>query len=230
MTRIVPGDARLEIKFVSSESEQERLVNWLRLHSAGFVSPYAPRWINNVYFDTHDYASFRQNLAGASQRLKVRYRWYGYDIGLDKGSLELKCKRNFFGWKRRFAVDTTPCAQGDGWRDVMAKLTSQLPQEARAYLHFHPQPAILTRYKRQYFVSGDQKVRATIDTHQSVYDQRYKPYPNTTHRSNIRETLVLEIKFDRDDREFGASLMQGLPIRVSRNSKYVLGMRAAHGF
>jgi hypothetical protein len=63
-----------------------------------------------------------------------------------------------------------------------------------------------------------------------VYDQRYKPYPNTSRQANISNTIVLELKFARKDRERAAALMQGLPVRVSRNSKYVIGLRSVHGF
>ena len=31
----------------------------------------------------------------------------------------------------------------------------------------------MNRYEREYFVSGDGRVRATIDTRQRAYDQRY---------------------------------------------------------
>lgn len=230
MTSLVPQDARLEIKFVASETEQRRLINWLQLHPAGFVSPFPARWINNVYFDTHDFAAFGQNLSGASQRVKVRYRWYREDLRIGSGSLELKYKRNLFGWKRRYAIERPPYEAGDHWRQVLAKLHRQLPREARAYLDFHPQPAVLTRYRRRYYVSQDHKVRATIDTRQSVYDQRYKPHPNSSHAANICRTLVLELKFAREDRDRASALMQGLPIRVSRNSKYILGMRSVQGY
>jgi hypothetical protein len=230
MNRAVPKDSRLEIKFVANESEVDRLTHWLRLHPGGFTSPFPARWINNIYFDTYDYSAFRQNLSGASERSKLRYRWYGYEICPTEGTLELKCKRNYFGWKLRFLVQTHPFSVGDHWREFLTKLISQLPKQAQLYLVANPQPTILTRYLRHYYVTNDQKVRATIDTQQSAYDQRYKPYLNTKHQANIPRTMVLELKFSRQNRDYAASLIQGLPIRVSRNSKYVIGLRSAHGF
>ena len=38
------------------------------------------------------------------------------------------------------------------------------------------------------------------------------------------DTLVVEIKFDRADRKLANRYAQGIPIRVSRNSKYVIGV------
>lgn len=230
MSRAVPGNSRLEIKFVVNELDRDRLINWLTLHPAGFSSPHPPRWISNIYFDTYDYSAFRQNLTGASERSKLRYRWYGVDRYPDRGALELKSKRNYFGWKSRFSVEEPPYIRGDHWRDIRAKLELQLPLDGQIILASNPQPTVLTRYFRRYFTTSDRKVRATIDTQQSVYDQRYKPYPNTSRRANISSTVVLELKFSRKDRERAAALMQGLPVRVSRNSKYVIGLRSVHGF
>ena len=230
MRRTVPDDTRLEIKYVVNELNGTRLTNWLQLHPADFSCPHPPRWINNVYFDTYDFSAFRQNLTGASERSKLRYRWYGYDRFPGSGALELKSKRNFFGWKKRYSVEESPYQRGNCWREIRTNLARQLPSDARLLLASTPQPTVLTRYYRRYFITNDGKVRGTIDTQQSVYDQRYKPYPNTSRQSNISNTIVLELKFARKDRELAAALMQGLPVRVSRNSKYVIGLRSVHGF
>lgn len=81
-----------------------------------------------------------------------------------------------------------------------------------------------------YFVSRDEKVRATIDVKQKMFDQRYKPFPNVRYSVNLPKTLVLEFKFDRKDRAIASEIMQGLPLRVCRNSKYMIGVKSIHGF
>lgn len=230
MMRKVPEDARLEIKFVASEVELHRLRQWVKLHPAGFLVPYPDRQVNNIYFDTHHYFGFTENLSGASARTKVRYRWYGRDPYPQQGSLEIKCKRNYFGWKLRFGADESPCEEGTGWLAIRRSLIKQLEPEARKWLEAHPHPVILNRYRRQYFLSLDGKVRVTIDTGQCMYDQRYKPCPNITRQINLPKTLVMEFKFDRRDRDIAARIIQGLPLRVSRNSKYMIGVKAAHGY
>lgn len=230
MSRRVPEDARMEIKFVAHEIEAQRLKQWLRLHPAGFYTPHPDRQVNNVYFDTHHYFAFTENLSGASSRTKVRYRWYGQHDYPGKGTLEIKCKRNYFGWKLRFPARESPYAEGDSWRDIRRKLIVQLEPEAKTWLQANPHPVIINRYHRSYFVTHDDRVRATIDTSQSMFDQRYKPYPNVTHPANIPRTLIVEFKFDRHDRELGSRIIQGLPLRVSRNSKYMVGVKAAHGY
>jgi len=68
MSRGIPEDTRLEIKFVADESQEPTLMRWFGLHPAGFTESFPGRWVNNVYFDTYDYLAFRLNTDGASQR------------------------------------------------------------------------------------------------------------------------------------------------------------------
>lgn len=73
MTYKVPEKARQEIKFVSYEVNYALVKHWVRMHSAGFTSPYPDRWVNNVYFDTYEGAAYSENLSGSSARTKIRY-------------------------------------------------------------------------------------------------------------------------------------------------------------
>lgn len=230
MSRQVPETARLEIKFSAYESEVDTLRKWLRLHSAGFYSPYPERWVNNVYFDTYEYFAYSENLSGASARTKVRYRWYGQFDYPYSGTLEIKCKRNYFGWKLRFRAKKPPATKNSNWKDIRKNLIQQLEPEAKLWLESNPQPVMINRYFREYYVSRDNKVRATIDTQQSVFDQRYKRQPNITRAANLPKTLVLELKFDRSDRSLASKITQGLPLRISRNSKYMIAVQSVLGY
>ena len=226
----VPGNARREIKFVADETEADRLIHWLKVHPAGFREAYPARWINSIYFDTHDLWTYRQNLAGASERHKVRYRWYGPARLPGPGAFEVKCKRNYFGWKLRFPVRRLSIAAGGRWHDFVVQVTDELPAEGRIWLHACPRPTLLVRYMRYYFETPDRRMRATVDQHQEMFDQRYKPYLNITRASNIPRTVVFELKFERKDRLLAARLLSGFPVRVSRHSKYVAGLRSVQGF
>lgn len=222
----IPADARLEIKFVARVTEISRVENWLWMHWAGFSVPYPNRWVNNVYFDTQQLSAYNDNISGSSYRTKLRYRWYGESEFPDKGNLEIKFKRNHFGWKRRFKCEMPSYVEGDRWKDFRVTLGRYLGAEARLWLESRPNPVMLNRYHRQYYISGDKKVRVTIDSRQRVYDQRYKSVPNVSQAANIPETLVIEFKFNRGDRDIASQVIQGLPIRVSRNSKYVVGVKS----
>lgn len=229
MTYQVPEDARLEIKFAAYEVELHRLLHWLRLHAAGFFVPFPNRHVNNIYFDTHHHAAFAENLSGASSRTKVRYRWYGQSVPPDAGVLEVKRKRNYFGWKLRYPVENAPYTEDASWQEIHNLLRGQLPHAGKVWLQSNPVPVLINRYYRRYFLSSNGKVRATVDTRQAVWDQRFKPYPNFDHRANLPRTLVVEFKFARNDRNYASSLLQGMPLRVSRHSKYINGVRVISG-
>ena len=226
MSIAVPENARFEIKFVAKEFEVDYIRQWIRLHWACFYVPYPDRWVNNVYFDTLNYFAYKENLSGASARTKVRYRWYGKHDYPEKGTLEIKRKRNYFGWKLRFKTEKTPYRKDASWLDIKRNLIKQMNGEAKIWLQSNPQPIIINRYLRNYYVSQDNRIRITIDSHQSMYDQRYKAYPNVIHKANIPTALVVEVKFNRHDNKYASRILQGLPLRVSRNSKFMTGVKA----
>ncbi len=222
----VPEHARYEIKFVARSTEFHRLLQWVRLHPAAFVSPYPDRRINNVYFDTQDCHAYAENLSGASARRKVRYRWYGDRMQLDAGVLEVKCKRNYFGWKQHYRVDEQPDPGGHSWRQIRERMLRALPEKGWHVLRKNPNPVLINRYDRKYFVTHDGIVRLTIDRNQRVWDQRYKPCPNYQHPANLCDTIVVEIKFDRNQQDYASQIIQGIPLRVSRHSKYMVGVHS----
>lgn len=219
-------DERHEIKFAAYAMEYARVRHWLLLHPAGFYSPYPDRQVNNVYFDTWDYRAFAENLAGVSERSKLRYRWYGDSAGPAAGSLEVKQKRNHFGWKQRFPVAEAPWRPDLSWNEVRAALREQLAANGRLWLDQNPLPIMLNRYERQYFVSADSLVRATIDVNQRVYDQRYGALPNFSRQAVMQDTLVVEFKFSREHRQQVVEMLRGFPLRIGRHSKFMNAVRA----
>jgi hypothetical protein len=229
MSNSVPQDARLEIKFSAYEIQVHTLLHWFKLHPARFFMPFPDRQVNNIYFDMHNYHAFAENLSGASSRTKVRYRWYGQAIGPDIGTLEIKCKRNLFGWKHRYPISQPPYKAEYSLKDIRQALLEQLPPDGKKWLNTSPFPIIINRYYRKYFLSSDEKIRATMDTKQAVWDQRFKSFPNFEHQANIPPSLVVEVKFDRSDRKLASQFLEDIPVRASRHSKYITGVRAVHG-
>ncbi len=109
-------------------------------------------------------------------------------------------------------------------------MVEQAPAEAKHWLDINPLPVMINRYYRNYFVSSDGKMRATIDTRQEVWDQRYESRPSFNLKANLPETLVVEFKFNRDLQPMASKLLQGFPLRVSRHSKYVNGALAIQAY
>jgi hypothetical protein len=226
MTINVPEAARLEIKFVTVGTDQHRVREWLRRHPAGFTMAHPDRTINNIYFDTFEYQSYADNLAGISRRAKVRYRWYGPSPTPDSGWLEIKKKRNSFGWKDRYRIDQAPYEPGFDWRRIRARFLAQLPPEGAMWLEAHPVPVMSNRYERQYYIDATNRLRVTLDTNQTVYDQRNGVTPQFGQRGNISDVLIVEFKFARDARDYVSGILGKFPIRSSRSSKYMTAVKA----
>ena len=66
---------RYEIKFVLDESSYSDALQWLYV-CTNAVNRYPDRYINTIYLDNLDLESVRDNLAGVSDRVKTRIRWY----------------------------------------------------------------------------------------------------------------------------------------------------------
>jgi len=221
----IPDSARYEVKFVGEPQRYHELELWIRLHPAGFHTSFPPRQINNVYFDTPDLDAYAENLSGASARSKLRLRWYGATDAPQRTTVEVKRRRNHLGWKLLFPGCPMDLGR-QAWRPILARLRRALPPEGRPWLDAHPMPVLINRYFRQYFVSSDGHVRATLDFRQSVWDQRFHSRPNLRFHANIPDTIVVEIKFQRSDHALGSAAVAGIPLRVSRNSKYVIGLHS----
>lgn len=216
---------RYELKFVAPTIRRSIVDSWIRTHPAGFRVAYPPRRINNVYFDDYDLRTFDENVSGISRRTKVRFRWYGHDDSETQGTLELKFKRNRLGWKENFRVPALRIG-GQPWSEIVRRLRGQLPFDGRAWIDAHPQPVLINSYSRRYFVSFDDRVRVTVDEDQQVYDQRFHSEANTRSTANLPDALILEVKGDSDDYHLVGKAIQGIPLRVSRHSKYVVGVQS----
>jgi hypothetical protein len=220
------GDDRFEVKFVGSTNSLGVIEPWIRTHTAGFIEPYPPREVNNIYFDTPSLGAFEENLVGASVREKVRLRWYGSgDKFGDKGTLEVKLRRNKLGWKLSYPVSEMPRCD-EPWRDAQSRIQRQLPPDARIHFDAHPMPSLINRYHRQYFLSSDGTIRLTVDTALQAFDQRYSRNPDFRRSIELPEMLVVEFKFSPDDRQRATEVIHGIPLRVSRSSMYALACTA----
>lgn len=222
------GAARHEVKFVAPESRAGELERWIRLHPAGFRSVHPERSVQSVYFDTPDLADYALGASGASERVKLRLRWYGDEPRAASSALELKLRRNRLGWKRLHAVGPVDLTAGR-WAELRRGLRERLPAVARAWLDARPQPVLLGRYRRRYLASRDGRVRLTLDRRQAVLDQRLSARPRLAGTIPLPALLVLEFKFAAGERAAGEAAMAGIPIRASRHSKYALGVAALLG-
>jgi len=219
---------RHELKFAAAVERYADLESWIRQNAGGFVRAYPPRRVNNVYFDTPDLAAYQENLSGTSRRTKLRLRWYGETQRPNSAVLELKHRRNQLGWKSLFRIGAIDFERAS-WSELRRAIRDQLPAAGRLWLDAHSEPILVNQYDRQYYERPERDVRITLDRHQAVFDQRCGSRPNLRRRANLPDVLVVEIKFAPADRRIGQQVLQGIPIRVSRNSKYAIAVQSILG-
>ena len=218
-------DLRFETKFVSEQSNLDSITRWIRAHRAGFRVLHPVRQVNNIYFDTFDYRSYGENLAGISRRVKTRLRWYGHseDV-LQASALEFKHRQNKQGWKVTYPLDGIDLS--NNWPEITRSISQQLPPERRVIFQAFPMPTLINRYSRAYFLSSDGRLRVTIDENICVFDQRNTARPKFSPKINLPEYLIVEFKFHHGDFQSVDSVIRDFPLRPSRSSKYVTGLKA----
>jgi hypothetical protein len=221
-------DLRYEIKLVCDPHRLPQARSWIRLHPAGFVVAYPPRRVNSLYLDTLHMSSLNDNLAGLNTRQKLRLRWYGDEVTDIQPLLELKQKYNRLGRKKQVLLLCT-LDLALPWREILGIVRANAGPEWQTLLQTVNQPTLLTHYQREYYVTQDGDVRATLDFAQVAYDQRFAPRSNLRVRLPIADTVVIEIKTSQEQTERLQEIVARFPVPRSRNSKYARGLMVALG-
>lgn len=224
---------RSELKFICYNHNYHTLKNWIKLNKFNFFKEYKDRYINNIYFDSHSYKAFNDNLTGLPSRLKVRYRWYGDLFSNEKkneGFLEFKFKKNIYGHKKIFKIDGLTLQKETNWKLIKSKILHSLPPEYKIIFNSNLEKILINRYNREYFVSENKKLRVTLDKGIKIFDQRFAiKKPNFTFENYTQDYLVIEFKFNKEDKMYLNDLDINIPIKASRNSKYINGVRSVLG-
>ena len=82
------------------------------------------------------------------------------------------------------------------------------------------QPKSIVCYDRSYFCSFDRKVRITIDENINTFDQSKFYSPNFTNSRKHFDTIIIEIKIDKENSRLLRSVIKELPFSPKRFSKY----------
>ena len=216
---------RFEVKIPIPVEQMPKLMVWLRTHPLLFSEQYAPRAVNSLYLDSCNLARYEENLNGISERKKVRLRWYG-DVGdASKAKLEFKLRRSGKGRKIIFDAPLDLKRESFSWREALRDCYSHLPDEGHVYMGNGVMPILICRYQREYYLSGCQHIRATIDSDIEVFDQRYSDRLNIVKPQSLGQYFLLELKCDSDYEDELSDLIASCPLSPSRHSKYVNSIR-----
>jgi len=217
-------ELRYERKFLLPAASRHWVEAWLKVHPAAFREPYPARHVNSLYFDSPDGQAYRDAVDGAPARRKVRIRWYGDLFGdIDSARLEVKLKRGYLGRKLAWPVAPFRMDQGfDRNRLARALAASALPQAVRIGL-CGLELAVMSRYRRKYLESARNRCRVTVDSELEFWRVREWVNPFVC-RATKRETVIVEIKYPPERDRDARGLLDFLPLRLTKSSKFVQGL------
>lgn len=222
-------DFRFERKLHAVDMPLSQIELLVKLHSSHFYKPFPERWINNIYYDTPTHNAYRAHVQGTAERQKYRIRWYGEPLGrIEKPVLEIKGKKGLVGSKLHYRLTPFDFDGGLNFKQIQHDARTSESAQKMSGVFGSLIPVIFNRYRRQYFVTTDQRYRLTVDTNLTF--RSIKGF-NHTFRDFYEETRlsIIEIKYhDKDDTQ-AQELISRLPFRVSKFSKYIMGVSHLSG-
>lgn len=208
-------DYRFEKKFLVPLTELSAFEMQLARHACSPI--HKPRWINNLYGDTHDLNHFHENIEGLSERKKLRFRWYGKPNGEINVTAEYKIKVDDTNTKKSVQLGPINFPKETPLNTLFELCLQKWEtlQDSDIQAPFGYQAALLNRYKRCYFLSADERIRITIDT----------PIHFHNAFNGIKATqnqyAVVELKCPKNHIIY----TDLLPYQLSKSSKYVEGLQ-----
>jgi len=199
---------RYERKYRITDTSIDIIRHVLDLHPAGFSKQFPDRQVNSIYYDDPSFSNVNSNVSGISRRSKYRIRWYGSDlVMIRKPILEKKIKENQLGFK-----EYEPLEDFNLNTDLFQ--ISQIPQVQNSNLF----PVVGVHYQRSYFLSFHKKLRVTID--RSIHFSQISHYILSRPKT-IDSAIILEVKYEQSDTKEADQLLNTLPFRITKNSKYL---------
>ena len=222
------NEYRYERKFLVEQLQPDEVKYHMRLHPSLFREPFPPRFINNLYLDSDIMENYYDNVHGATNRRKVRIRWYGELFGeIQKPILEYKIKRGMVGTKRQYALPTMKideCFSAEYFQSIVKN--ADLPDDVKWHLRMM-NVVLMNRYFRYYFATFDNRFRVTLDTAMTFHQIEQLRNTFLHHQGNYR-TFVVELKYGVDEDNEAQRISTFFPFRVNKSSKYVQGIERVY--
>jgi SPX domain protein involved in polyphosphate accumulation len=204
---------RFERKWIFRSNNSLALINALIRSNLFFRTQYPKRNVNSIYFDTYNFTSIRQNLDGVSDKKKIRIRWYGNKNIMINPVVEIKSKRGFETKKESSSIKQLDNIKLSDFEIIKKKLNKKL--KIKKIIN----PILTTNYEREYFVSLNGKVRATVD-----YNLKSIFLNNSIHTDivkNFKNICILEFKYATSLDRYVRENLKEITLRLSKNSKFV---------
>jgi len=180
-----------------------------------FTKQFPDRFVNSIYFDDQHYSSMHQNIDGINLKKKYRLRWYGDLLKIQDPFFEVKEKSGFEVRKKIFSIkdlNDLNLSKDSDIKKIEIYINKNFNFKNKIF------PILTTHYIRNYFISLNKLVRATIDRNLkslSLYQSR-----NAGIMKEFND-IILELKYDLNLDEYVRSNLENISVRLSKNSKFV---------
>lgn len=211
------NDFRHELKVPFQRMQFAGFQNWLQNAGLRPVKQFADRVIHSVYLDTSSLDDYQDNVAGIGQRGKLRIRWY--NDATDDMVLELKNKKGRLANKLLIKLDN-PSGELPFDRTISNRLLRSSERSQSVAKQCTLFPSLHVQYHRAYYEIGG-GIRMTID--QQIRYQRLYPIRSSVSTASVVD-VVVEFKYPTSKAKAAAQLLTGMPGRIFRHSKYVIGV------
>ena len=207
---------RFERKWIFKNDDFLQIINSLLRSKLFFKTHYPLRKVNSIYFDTLNYISIRQNLDGISDKKKIRLRWYGDLNILNNPEIEIKIKKGFETTKQNIKANELNKIYFKNYNNlefIKNYINKKLKTKKNIY------PILTTNYDREYFISSNSMIRATVDYNlKSIF---LKNLSQLDIIKNFKNTCILELKYPIKLDKFVRIHLEDITLRLSKNSKFV---------
>jgi SPX domain protein involved in polyphosphate accumulation len=207
---------RFERKWQFKSNNFLVLLNSLIRSKLFFRTQYPLRKVNSIYFDTHDYVSIRENLDGVSNKKKIRLRWYGKLNIINNPSIEIKSKKGFETKKESISIkelNNISFPTLENLKNITDKINIILKTKKPIY------PILTTHYEREYLISLNGKIRATVDFNlKSIFLNNFSQIDII---KNFKNICILELKYPTSSDMYVREKLKDITLRLSKNSKFV---------
>ena len=220
---------RTEKKYTFNQVDKNSVRDWLLGSALGFKEVFCKREVNSLYFDSHDYLCYEENLSGVSKRSKARLRWYNdVDPLSSKATFEMKVKSNHLGNKLSHQFNFKDLNLTSSSDNLIKQLRSLLPIEMLPYFDTFSEPSLLVSYQREYYEDFQKKVRVTLDDEILFARPGYENLFSINDNQKVAMTHgVLEVKIENtSEAEWKKMFFSNYLIRGGRHSKYAIGINA----
>jgi len=204
-------ELRYEKKWIYNTQLYFQIINSLSRSKLKFKDQFKKRKVNTIYFDDYKLTNIVDNIEGQKNRIKYRLRWYGSKEFIINPVFETKYKLGLKTYKTKKKIDIKSKVPISNFHKLFKKIDMNL---------FHGknlQPKILISYDRDYYISSNNLIRATVDT-----NIQYKKLNNFDLKFFYKfNNIILEMKYDTNLDSYFRNHIDNIKVRYSKSSKYV---------